>query len=377
MKKQLEKELEQREPYNRELKEQILKSKRKPNPWKCRAVLLSFVLILTCIGVFALTEDSPQNVALDSTTEVESFMTQTDDGYLYGNSLMKITKNGEQIVTELQMIADYYLTDGTYVQTKLTSGYYNVVGNEVIDDVQKIVVRNEPLTVVTADEMAGQIVKNSEVKVKKQIAKVFDKSDKKKDLRFLDGAIIRDEERSFKAADKLAFQRIFGQVEWQVGVKKEQLTEPDAQMTLLIDYDENQPEYLLNYYFWLENGKVEVIGDDGYGELTGENEEVLKAYLLTDKKETTDLSKGKPSPFLTITNPDELALLKELFKDAVKLIGIANIVDPQYRIQLENDLYFLWFNEDDTAAIMNANETHTIYTISSAEKIKEIIDQVN
>ena len=53
--------------------------------------------------------------------------------------------------------------------------------------------------------------------------------------------------------------------------------------------------------------------------------------------------------------------------------GIVNMAEPQYTIKLENEKYFLWLDETNNATIMNAEDTHTIYTIANAEKIKEII----
>lgn len=49
-------------------------------------------------------------------------------------------------------------------------------------------------------------------------------------------------------------------------------------------------------------------------------------------------------------------------------------MEPQYRIQIDNHLYFLWLDLDNnTAIIMDEIDTHTIYKISDATKIINLI----
>ncbi len=51
------------------------------------------------------------------------------------------------------------------------------------------------------------------------------------------------------------------------------------------------------------------------------------------------------------------------------------MADPQYRIQLRAKQYNLWFNEDGTAVFTDIEATHTLYKISDAVKLKEIIKE--
>ena len=74
-----------------------------------------------------------------------------------------------------------------------------------------------------------------------------------------------------------------------------------------------------------------------------------------------------------ITYDSHIVLLEELFHNAIQLDGIVNMANPQYRIQLRENQYNLWFNEDGTAVFMDIEDTHTLYKISDAAKLKEII----
>ena len=51
------------------------------------------------------------------------------------------------------------------------------------------------------------------------------------------------------------------------------------------------------------------------------------------------------------------------------------MADPQYRIQLREKQYNVWFSEDGTAVFTDIEDTHTLYKISDAAKLKEIIHE--
>ena len=59
------------------------------------------------------------------------------------------------------------------------------------------------------------------------------------------------------------------------------------------------------------------------------------------------------------------------------IIDIVNIVDPQYKVELETEAYFLWVSENH-GTIMNVKDTHTIYTIpeTNASEVYKAIDHL-
>lgn len=177
---------------------------------------------------------------------------------------------------------------------------------------------------------------------------------------------VNDQEPIFAPDDILALQRIFGQIEWHEGVEKEMVQEHDAKVTLFIRYDKNEPERLMEYYIWTGNGKMMVRHEDDYGELTGEYAIALLAdYLQADTK--------THSTYLTITDPEDIEAANKLIETAVPMPGIANMAEPDARFELEGKQYFLWWNDDGSASLMHAEDTHTIYTISEAAKLKAIL----
>ncbi|MFJ7730617.1 hypothetical protein ACIQXF_01855 [Lysinibacillus sp. NPDC097231] len=73
-------------------------------------------------------------------------------------------------------------------------------------------------------------------------------------------------------------------------------------------------------------------------------------------------------------NSNDIDVFRNAVKNAVKLNGIVNVVDPMYRFELEKESYFLWLN-DQGGSIMNTNDTHTLYTLTdeSFTQLKEIL----
>ncbi len=89
--------------------------------------------------------------------------------------------------------------------------------------------------------------------------------------------------------------------------------------------------------------------------------------------EMISFSKAKENALKTIADPEEIEQIEKTFHNAKKQSGIVDVTDPQYKVDLENESYFLWFNKDGTAVIMNTKDTHTIFKIDSADELEEMI----
>jgi len=89
--------------------------------------------------------------------------------------------------------------------------------------------------------------------------------------------------------------------------------------------------------------------------------------------EMISFSKAKENALKTITDPEEIEQIEKTFHNAKKQSGIVDVTDPQYKVDLENESYYLWFNKDGTAVIMNMKDTHTIFKIDSADELEEMI----
>ncbi len=76
----------------------------------------------------------------------------------------------------------------------------------------------------------------------------------------------------------------------------------------------------------------------------------------------------------TYLNSNDINVFRNAVKNAVKLDGIVNVVDPMYKFELEQESYFLWLN-DQGGSIMNTNDTHTLFTLTdeSFTQLKEIL----
>lgn len=96
------------------------------------------------------------------------------------------------------------------------------------------------------------------------------------------------------------------------------------------------------------------------------NENVHSQELNSSKR--TD-----PKIVYKLIEEEEIKVVRNNIDKAVKIEGIVNMNNPQYKIKIANEIYFIWFNEDSTATIMNAEDTQIAYTVPFNEQFKEII----
>ncbi|ATP40631.1 hypothetical protein CSE16_11540 [Solibacillus sp. R5-41] len=91
--------------------------------------------------------------------------------------------------------------------------------------------------------------------------------------------------------------------------------------------------------------------------------------------EMISFSEQKPNTLQVISNQDDILTITDAVNRAKKMAGIVDIADPHYQLQLGKYNYYLWINPNNTATIMNVNDTNTIYRIYGAEKFINIIQQ--
>ncbi len=76
-----------------------------------------------------------------------------------------------------------------------------------------------------------------------------------------------------------------------------------------------------------------------------------------------------------ITATNEIEIIQKAFIQAVKQPGVVDMADPQYKLEWNEESYFLWINES-SGTIMNTTETHTNYSLSerSAHEVYQLIE---
>ncbi|QED49082.1 hypothetical protein [Cytobacillus dafuensis] len=89
----------------------------------------------------------------------------------------------------------------------------------------------------------------------------------------------------------------------------------------------------------------------------------------------------KETKQIVLSDKDVIKTIKKAIKGANKQPGIVDVADPQYKINIGDEIYFLWLTRSDgtVGTIMNAKDTHTIYTLSehSTKKLKDILLENN
>ncbi|WP_231495888.1 hypothetical protein [Paucisalibacillus sp. EB02] len=95
--------------------------------------------------------------------------------------------------------------------------------------------------------------------------------------------------------------------------------------------------------------------------------EVVKIYQIGDRPNT-----------IVIEDKETIDTVKEAVNGANKEPGIVNMADPKYKIEIGEENYFLWIDQN-SGTIMNTKDSHTIYTLSdnSVEQIYQLISESN
>jgi hypothetical protein len=81
------------------------------------------------------------------------------------------------------------------------------------------------------------------------------------------------------------------------------------------------------------------------------------------------------SEVLVIEDTETIDMIQEAVDNAEKQPGIVDMADPEYKIEIGEEIYFLWVDEK-SGTIMNTEDTHTIYSLSE-NSIKQVNELLN
>ena len=109
--------------------------------------------------------------------------------------------------------------------------------------------------------------------------------------------------------------------------------------------------------------------------LAGCSQEKLVVEETASKLDIAITPKENPGTTKLELNKEEIVIFKRAVKDSIKEPGIVNMANPQFQFAIDGESYFLWISEE-AGTIMDINDTHTIYTISSGSH-KEIYGIIN
>jgi len=90
-------------------------------------------------------------------------------------------------------------------------------------------------------------------------------------------------------------------------------------------------------------------------------------------QEMVSFSKEKQNTLKVISDSPKVKVIVNAIRQAKKQKGIVDITDPQYRMDTDQDRYYLWFNENGSAIIMNDKDKNTIFKIADAKNLEDVI----
>lgn len=99
-------------------------------------------------------------------------------------------------------------------------------------------------------------------------------------------------------------------------------------------------------------------------------EKIDEIYLF----EMESFSVVKEESLIILDEQTEINHLRNAIDSAKKKQGIADMADPEYKIEIGKNTYYLWISED-SGTIMNLENTYTIYSLTkySAKRVDKII----
>lgn len=90
-------------------------------------------------------------------------------------------------------------------------------------------------------------------------------------------------------------------------------------------------------------------------------------------QEMVSFSKEKQNTLKVISDSPKVKVIVNAIRQAKKQKGIVDITDPQYRMDTDQGRYYLWFNENGSATIMNDKDKNTIFKIADAKNLEDVI----
>lgn len=79
---------------------------------------------------------------------------------------------------------------------------------------------------------------------------------------------------------------------------------------------------------------------------------------------------------ITYSDSSLINIFINAFNNGNRVPGIADVVDPKYKVELGDQTYFLWIHQD-SGSMMKTDDTNALYTLtkSSARKIYELLKE--
>ncbi|WP_442598406.1 hypothetical protein [Neobacillus sp. D3-1R] len=92
--------------------------------------------------------------------------------------------------------------------------------------------------------------------------------------------------------------------------------------------------------------------------------------------EMESFSKVKANSFIKIEDKTEINQIRNAIASAKKQPGIVDMADPEFKIVMGKNSYYLWISKD-SGTIMNLNDTYTIYSLTkfSAKRVGKILNE--
>lgn len=124
----------------------------------------------------------------------------------------------------------------------------------------------------------------------------------------------------------------------------------------------------------IEEGKAAVVDEDIKEAVVYNAKEAIDQVVINEME---TFSVVKVDSEKTLTKQEEIKTIQDAFLSANKEPGVADMADPQFKLKLGRDYFFLWIHESK-GTIMKTKDTHVIYSLSEekAQGVYTLLDRM-
>ena len=112
-----------------------------------------------------------------------------------------------------------------------------------------------------------------------------------------------------------------------------------------------------------EEGKIGKIFYSTGNLLTQMNEDANSSIDVTEKVSIFEMKDYVIKNGREFIKPEVINVFENAIKTAEKIPGISDAISPHYKVELNDETFFLWLG-DGQGSIMNVKDTHTVYELT-------------
>lgn len=110
--------------------------------------------------------------------------------------------------------------------------------------------------------------------------------------------------------------------------------------------------------------------------LAGENYSQQKQHVTVEQM--SSFNEVVPNSKREITQSSDARMIQRAVRTAKKLPGVVDVADPNYKVTIGENEYYLWLHEgEELGSMMKVTNTNNLYRLRSPEKLLAIFNTLD